>query len=337
VFARAAESNEVILNVLNDVILVNIDCEKGEGIELAKKYGVRGYPTFLMANAKGEVTDGMIGYPGPENWVDFVKDGDKDRRTIEDKKAAYEKAPTKELACALATHASTSYDFPGAVKYFQKARELDPANSAVYSKEILTFMYYGSRGGAFTLDQVEAEAKLAASNPQATPDGLVSIANMVSGIAQQAGQPEKAIPFIKKALKASHGVEDLADARLNPEITAALLIDHDTDKAVALKRKSMGDGWQVDSGALNEFAWWCFENNANLAEAEEMALKGAELAATDSERANILDTAAEICNARGNCDEAIARIKEAIELDPEKGFFKDQLARFEKILADKKG
>lgn len=336
-FARAAESNEVILNVLDDVILVHIDCEKGEGVAIAKKYGVRGYPTFLMANAAGEVTGGLIGYPGPEKWADFVKAGDKDRRVIEEKKVAYEKKPTKELASALATHASTSYDFPGAVKYYQKARDLDPANAAVYSEEILTFMYYGARGGAFTLDQVEVEAKLAASNPGATPEDHMMIADMISGMAQQAGEPDRAIPYIKKALKVSEGVEDMADARLNMEIGAALLIDKDKDKAVALKRKSMGEDWQEDAGALNEFAWWCFEQNTNLEEAEEMALKGAELAATDGERANILDTAAEICNARGNCDEAIARIKQAIELDPDKEYFKTQLARFEKLLAEKKG
>ena len=53
-FARAAEEDQEVIDKLDQVILVQIDCEKGEGIDLAKEYGVRGYPTFVLANAKGE-------------------------------------------------------------------------------------------------------------------------------------------------------------------------------------------------------------------------------------------------------------------------------------------
>ena len=32
---------------------MKIDAEKGEGIDLAKQYGVRGFPTIIFANDKG--------------------------------------------------------------------------------------------------------------------------------------------------------------------------------------------------------------------------------------------------------------------------------------------
>ena len=60
---------------------------------------------------------------------------------------------------------------------------------------------------------------------------------------------------------------------------------------------------------------------------------GARLTTDDGERANILDTAAEICNARGDCSKAVQLIKEAIELDPDKVYFQDQLVRFESLQA----
>jgi tetratricopeptide (TPR) repeat protein len=337
VFARAVDNDETIKSALQGVVFLSIDCEKGEGPEIAKKYGVRGYPTFLMTNGEGTVTDGLIGYPGPEEWADFVTAGKADPRTIAEKQAAYEKEPTKALACALAGHAASSMDNTAAVKYYRAARELDPANAGHYTSEILTSMYYGSRGGEFTLDEVEAEAKVVLDNPDSDPEEIVNLAQMVRGMADGMGQVDRAIPYIKAGLKASEGVEELAKARQSLEIDSALLIEKDTDKAVALKRKSMPEGWQDDSGRLNQFAWWCFENKVNLDEAEEMALRGVELAPDDATRANILDTAAEICAARGDCSEAIARIKQAIELDPEKGYFKEQLARFEKQLAEKKG
>ncbi len=75
----------------------------------------------------------------------------------------------------------------------------------------------------------------------------------------------------------------------------------------------------------------------NLQEAEALALKGVELADSDEQRATILDTAAELCNALGNCDEAIAHIKQAVSLDPENDYYKDQLAKFEQAKTGKDG
>ncbi len=320
---------------LEGAILVKMDCEKGEGPDIAKKYGVRGFPTFFMVNAAGEVTGGVLGYPGAEGWADWVKLGIADQRTIAEKKTAFDSAPTRELALSLANHTSTAYDFPGAVKYLRAARDLDQANAARYSQDILTYMYYGSRGGAFGLDEALAEAQLIMDSALTRAETRLEVAGMVAAMAGQMGDAEKAIPIVEAALEATAGRDDLAEDRLPLEIQHALHVTRDFDRAVALKRQSMPEGWQEDSGRLNSFAWWCFENGINLEEAEALALKGAQLADTDKEKANILDTAAEICAARGNCDQAIARIKEAMALDPDKAYFKEQLARFEKEAQEK--
>ena len=49
-----------------------------------------------------------------------------------------------------------------------------------------------------------------------------------------------------------------------------------------------------------------------------------------------MDTAAEICNALGNCEEAIAHIQAALELDPDREYLQEQLVRFEKVAEEKK-
>ncbi len=43
-------------------ISVKIDAEKGEGIALAKKYGVTGYPTIMFFDKDGNVIDKVVGY-----------------------------------------------------------------------------------------------------------------------------------------------------------------------------------------------------------------------------------------------------------------------------------
>ncbi|MCP4290695.1 MAG: hypothetical protein GY780_02515 [bacterium] len=336
-FARAVDSNQVIKDALKNVIFLHNDCEKGEGIEVAKKYNVRGYPTFIMVNADGEVSSSWIGYPGPDKWASYVDAGVKDTRTVVQKKAAYEKDTTKELACSLANSASANYDFAGAVKYFRKARELDPAGARQYTDDILTNMYYGSRGGAFTLDEVKNEADFVMVSSEATAEDKVNVAQMLHGMASQMGEVEAALPYISAALIASEGLDDLADSRLELEIVNALLVEKDTKKALGLKRNSMNDGWQEDPAAINNFAWWCFENSINLEEAKDLALKAVELAPDAGQKANILDTAAEICNAMENCEQAVELMQKAVELNPEKKYFKTQLAKFEEEVQKKNG
>ena len=339
-FARAAESDEAILAVLEKAILYPIDCEKGEGIEVAKRYNVRGYPTFKVVNGSGEELECFIGYDGPEKWVASVEAGVNDQRTLVEKAKAYETEPTLALARSLATAAGTKYEFKEAVEYYKTAREMEPNPmlAAEYTEGILTSMFYGTRMGQFEFADVDAEATMVMENPMAPVDAKMGVASMVIYLAKSTDNVDKAIPYLEAAMKVSEGSTDEAviEQRKGMAVDYALLVEKDKDKAVEAKRASMDEGWQEDPGALNEFAWWCYENDVNLEEAEEMALKGIELAETDGERANILDTAAEICNALGNCDEAIAKIKQAIELNPENEYFQEQLARFEKIAAENK-
>ncbi len=334
-FARAVDSSQVIKDSLKDVIFWNNNCEVGEGIEVAKKYNVRGYPTFIMVNGDGVVSSSWIGYPGPEKWAAFVDVGNLDQRTLAEKKVAFEDKATKELACSLANAASVDYNFVEAVKYFRTARELNPAGAQEYTSEILTSMYYGSRGGAFTLDQIKEEADIVMASPQSTAEDKVDVAQMVRGMAAKMGNLEAAIPYITAALEASEGHTELADSRLALQIDHALLVEKDTKKALKLKRKSMDEGWQDDPGALNNFAWWCFENRVNLEEAKTLALRGVELAPEVGQKANILDTAAEICNAMEDCEEAVELMRQAVEYSPDRDYFQTQLAKFEGILKEK--
>lgn len=334
-FARAVDSDETVKNSLKNVIFWNNNCEVGEGVEVAKKYHVQGYPTFIMTNGDGEVTSSWIGYPGPEKWAANVLAGDKDQRTLAEKRTAFEKHPTKELACSLANSSSAEYDFAGSVKYFRSARKFDPDNAAEYTSEILTNMYYGARSGAFTLDAVASEADIVMAAPTSSAENKLDVAIMVSGMATQMGNVERAIPYITAALKATEGRPELAEGRMGLEIDYALLVEKDTSKALELKRKSMPDGWQDDPNALNNFAWWCFQNKTNLEEAKTLALRGVDITPDEGQKANILDTAAEICNAMNNCQEAVELMQRAVAISPDRNYYKTQLAKFEAVLKDK--
>ena len=88
------------------------------------------------------------------------------------------------------------------------------------------------------------------------------------------------------------------------------------------------EGWEEDPGELNGFAWWCFENRINLEQAEDLARRGVELAPEGEEKAMVLDTLAELVFLRGDENEAVALIRQAIEQSPDNEYYREQMVRF---------
>ncbi|MBE0663326.1 MAG: thioredoxin family protein [Bacteroidales bacterium] len=54
-------------------INVKVDGEKGEGLTLRQRYNVRGYPTLLFINHKGEVVKSTAGFRDPERFIELGK------------------------------------------------------------------------------------------------------------------------------------------------------------------------------------------------------------------------------------------------------------------------
>lgn len=59
-----------------------IDMEKGEGIELAKKFKVNAYPTYLFIDGNGEVVHRTLGYVEEKDFLQFAKDAEDPTRRI---------------------------------------------------------------------------------------------------------------------------------------------------------------------------------------------------------------------------------------------------------------
>lgn len=328
------ESDNDIQKSLESVVLFKIDAEKGEGPELAKEYRVQGYPTFVFANAGGDVMDTWSGY-AKAHFMSHLETAASDPTTFDQKKSRFDSAPTVKDANALARYYGTRGDYAAAVTVSRKAAELEPSGAAQF-KVFENTMSAARRGAdGFDFAAVEAEAKkvLEHDNDAST---LVRLAGMMDMMGRSAQKREAVVPFLAPALEASAGSNDEATKaqRTSLEIAHALLVEKDAEKAVTMKRASMSEGWMDSAGGLNGFAWWCFENNVNLAEAEELARRGIELAPAGKERAMILDTAAEICNARGNCDDAVELIERALSEDPTNEFYQEQLKRFQDIRAE---
>jgi len=54
-------------------INVAMDMEKGEGVELSKKFKITAYPTLLFINSKGEVIGSALGYHKADELIQVAK------------------------------------------------------------------------------------------------------------------------------------------------------------------------------------------------------------------------------------------------------------------------
>ncbi len=52
-------------------INVLVDGEKGEGIGLAKKFGIKGYPSMIFLDSDGELIAQTSGYRDPEDFIEL--------------------------------------------------------------------------------------------------------------------------------------------------------------------------------------------------------------------------------------------------------------------------
>jgi thioredoxin 1 len=111
------------------VIPYKIDAEKGEGIELAKKYSVKGYPTVLLIKADGEEIDRLLGYMPPDKFLQTLGDYLKGVNTVVALKAELARDPNNPSAqYQLGSKYAMQGDLATATPYFKKMLDLDPKN-----------------------------------------------------------------------------------------------------------------------------------------------------------------------------------------------------------------
>ncbi|ASW72961.1 thiol:disulfide interchange protein [Chryseobacterium piperi] len=110
-------------------INAKIDMEKGEGIDLAKKYNVKAFPTYLFINANGEEVHRTLGYVEESDFIQFAKDAEDPNKRLTALKQNFENGE-KDPEFLKNLAGLTMYndaEFAGRVldRYFQPKANLD--------------------------------------------------------------------------------------------------------------------------------------------------------------------------------------------------------------------
>lgn len=133
---RTYSDEEVAAFVNARVVPIKIDAEKGEGIAIAKKYGVTGYPTILLMHPDGEEIDRLLGYKPPDEFLTDLSNYVEGKNTMAAILAELKKKPDNTtMQYALARKYTDRNDWSGVQTAYTKVLELDPSNALGHREE----------------------------------------------------------------------------------------------------------------------------------------------------------------------------------------------------------
>lgn len=280
--AKSVFTAEQVGNFYNaGFICAKVDMEKGEGVELAKRFEVNAYPTLLYLNADGQVIHRAL---GAREAADFIELG----------KTALD--PERNLAGLQKKYLASPRDFSAAYPYFF---QLNDAGGSGLPAELekwfsgQTKAEWASRSNWKMLydfvDNTENPAflhmvaNMADYSSRYTADSVSGKARKVFFTDLQAAAYNGDLTRWKKDSAAISGL-NLPDGKRFIASTTILQAGDDIGLALSRIMTFMKEFGSNNPSELNEYAWKMFEaseNPAQLAAAEGWAKKGLELSGGD--------------------------------------------------------
>lgn len=322
---------------LEAVVHVPLNVNEGEGETLADKYKVGNtYPVFILANSDGEVITRWTGYTGGANaLIRKLKSSLADVVSVDDRLGQFERAPTFADALKLAKYYADINENLKAVDFYREARRLNTSNDYDYSYEIFFNTANASWKDEIPISDVYPQADAVLNATRKNKDHIIKVAEIMTRLARKNDNFEHTDTYLQAGIDAASSLALKETTVQELRADYALHITGDTATAIQIKKAAMGPGWDQERNKFYSFSKWCLERKTNLDEAETFARKTVSLVYPGTYRGMVLNTVAEICDARGKTHDAIKIIQLAIKEDPDNDFYQEQLARFRSKLSDK--
>ncbi|MDQ0593304.1 thioredoxin-related protein [Chryseobacterium ginsenosidimutans] len=294
-----------------------IDMEKGEGVDLAKKYNVKAFPTYLFVDGNGEVVHRTLGYVEENDFIQFAKDaGDPSKRigTLKQKFEDGEKDPEFLKNLAELTMYNDA-EFSGRVmeRYFSGKTELDKNDiqmllSGIQNSDSPMYKVFQAKKAEITkilpverYDAFDKNIKLnTVLKKSYNADTKTWNDNYFMAEAQKFLTKDEAEKILKRA-KANRALK-------NKDIPTYEKLSLDLYK----------DTSAMGSEELNSLAWDFFENVTNKASLEKAVVWAQESVKKDENYANT-DTLANLYNKVGDKKNAKLWAEKSIELAKKTG------------------
>ncbi len=296
-----------------------IDMEKGEGIDIAKKYDVKVFPTYLFIDGNGELVHRTVGYVPEKEFIQFAKDASDPSKRVAALKERFEKGEKDPefLKNLVNLTAFTETDYAGKVfEQYITAKANTPL--AADDMQMLFMTLKNSESPAYKIFK-EKKADLLKFMPEKSyeaTDKSLKINTIIKKAYNEESKTYDENKFIegtKDFLTKDEAVKYLSKIK-----AGKALKDKDIATYEKLTLETYKDYTNFNSNELNSIAWNFFENVTNKSSLET-ALKWAQESVKQSENSANTDTLANLYNKLN--DKANAKIwaEKAIELAKKNG------------------
>ncbi|SIS55721.1 Thioredoxin [Chryseobacterium ureilyticum] len=293
-------------------INAKIDMEKGEGIEIAKKYNVKAFPTYLFIDGNGEAVHRTLGYVEEKDFIQFAKDAGDPSKRLTSLKLQFEKGeknPEFLKNLAMLTMYNDS-EFAGKVmnRYFEQKATLDQEDiqmliAGTQSTESPLYKIFQNKKADFIklfpgdqYEKLDKNIKLNTVAKKAYNADTKTWDDAYFMSATQSFLSKEEADKILKRMKANRALKN-KDIPTYEKLTLDLYKDYSTAK----------------SDELNSLAWNFFENVSNKTSLEKAIAWAQESVKKDQNYANT-DTLANLYNKVGDKKNAKMWAEKAIEL-----------------------
>lgn len=326
------------------VIPMKMDAEK-EGLEAARKYSVRSYPTILFIDRDGKEIARIAGFKDKNDVIENIRKNSTDPRTLESMKSEYEKSPGDlVLASGLARKllaVGTKESVDEAKVMLEKIFKEDPENRKGVGAQALVDRF---TIGLEELDTIERRLRSIDSvrrylgneisllwdeEPMQFADIESAIKVMSSGTSRRFAEiaEPKLKSVLAKAEKLKGATVDIEQI-MNLEDTYITGAENPDAREISNIYFDIAACFAKDATSLNEIAWHNYAVQRKLEESAKFAEKAVEL----GNDPNCIDTLAHVLMSLGMKEKAIQKEKEAIAILKSKGDDK-RAAEFERILS----
>ena len=279
-------------------INAKIDMEKGEGIEIAKKYNVKAFPTYLFVDGNGELVHRTLGYVEENDFIQFAKDaGDPGKRLTALKQKFEDGEKDPEFLKNLAS--LTMYndaEFAGRVmeRYFSSKKELDREGV-----QMLLSVAQNPDSPMYKIFQAKKDeiSKIITPQKYEAIDKNIKISSIFKKSYNPQSKTWDDNYFLTEAQKFLS--KDEAEKILKKAQASRALRDKDFAKYEKLTLELNQDTSALSSEELNSLAWNFFENVSNKASLEKALVWAQESVKKDENFANT-DTLANLYNKTGD-------------------------------------
>jgi thioredoxin-related protein len=235
-----------------------IDAEKGEGVDLAKKYEVAGYPTIVFADANGKEIDRIVGYIPVQDFLKMMKDFNDGKNTVGALQKILSKNPDDpEANYKMAEKKINNENKPEDAKILlNKVLKSDPSNKTGY-KDKAVYLLASMSGKTDELENFINNYP----NSEKVKDAYISLAETVF---QQTGDLVKAQVWYDKAFE-KYGNNDEAITFSYAQIalqTIAMIIklENPTDENLKYGLDLIDKCLPTVKGSINEGSFYYYQS-----------------------------------------------------------------------------